>query len=86
MKLGDQAVMCQCRCEEQDKLKVRDVLYGFCNGRFGRDSYSDKTVEAIGTDWVVVRYESGELGLYQGDPSVLRRYRSHPDEYGRYGS
>ena len=34
---------------------VGDILYGFCQGFFGRDSYGEKTIEAIGRDWVVVR-------------------------------
>ena len=40
-------------------LRVGDVLYGFCGGWFGRDSYGDKRVEAIGADWVVVRDDTG---------------------------
>ena len=36
-------------------LKVGDVLYGYCNGYFGRDSYLDKRVEAVGPDWIVAR-------------------------------
>ena len=36
-------------------VSVGTVLYGFCNGFFGRDSYDDKRIEAIGADWVVVR-------------------------------
>lgn len=34
---------------------VGTVLYGYCDGFFGRDSYSEKRIEAIGADWVVVR-------------------------------
>lgn len=34
-------------------------LYGFCGGFFGRDSYGDKVVEAIGPDWIVVREDDG---------------------------
>jgi len=59
-------------------LRVGQKLYGFCGGRFGRDSYGDKIVEAIGVDWVVVRYESGVSGLYQGDPEDLLQY-GEPD-------
>ena len=40
-------------------LRVGDMLSGFCAGHFGRDSYDDKRVEAIGADWVVARNESG---------------------------
>lgn len=64
-------------------LRVGDMLYGFCNGSFGRDSYGDKRVEAIGSDWVVVR-EDGTPLIYRGDPEDLCEYRSKPDEYGRY--
>ena len=46
---------------------VGTVLYGFCEGRFGRDGYGDKRIEAIGADWVVVRYiddvNEGKLGF-----------------------
>jgi hypothetical protein len=31
------------------------MLYGSCNGYFGRDSYKPKRIEALGADWVVVR-------------------------------
>lgn len=40
-------------------LMVGQVLYGFCGGWFGRDSYSDKRIEAVGADWVVAREENG---------------------------
>lgn len=32
-------------------------LNGFCNGFFGRDSYGEKRIEAIGNDWIVARDE-----------------------------
>jgi hypothetical protein len=41
-------------------IRVGSVLYGFCGGYFGRDSYSDKRVEAIGADWIVARDKRGE--------------------------
>lgn len=28
-------------------------IYGFCNGYFGSDSYSDKVIIASGEDWIV---------------------------------
>ena len=34
---------------------IGKVLYGFCNGYFGRDSYEDKRIEAEGVDWIVAR-------------------------------
>ena len=40
--------------------RVGLLLKGYCNGYFGRDSYGDKRIEAIGADWVVVRVDDGE--------------------------
>ena len=56
-------------------LRVGDVLEGFCGGAFGRDCYEDKRVEAIGTDWVVVRTEDSGVWLFEGDPESLCQYR-----------
>lgn len=39
-------------------VRVGSVFRGYCGGRFGRDGYGTKRVEAIGADWVVVRYEA----------------------------
>lgn len=39
------------------------VLKGYCYGYFGRDSYGDKRVEAVGADWIVVREDDGEINL-----------------------
>jgi hypothetical protein len=36
-------------------VAVGDILYGYCNGFFGRDSYDDKIIMALGEDWVVAR-------------------------------
>ena len=59
-------------------LRIGDVLYGYCGGWFGRDSYAPKRVEAIGVDWVVVRGDDGvELALT--DPDNLVFYtEDHP--------
>lgn len=65
-------------------LKVGDVIYGYCHGEFGRDSYDDKTVELIGRDYVVYRYEGGSVGVWQGTPNDLAKYTAEPDEYGGY--
>lgn len=43
------------------------VLYGFCNGYFGRDSYDDKLIVGIGSDWVVVSYDDGSKGFASFD-------------------
>jgi hypothetical protein len=36
-------------------LEIGDILYGYCDGYFGRDSYYRKVVIGLGGDWVVVR-------------------------------
>lgn len=43
-------------------LPVGTMLYGFCNGYFGRDSYGNKRVEAVGADWLVARGVDGDPG------------------------
>lgn len=61
-------------------LRVGQVLYGFCGGAFGRDSYGTKRVEAIGADWVVARElhtradTRGTVWFYEGDPEELVEY------------
>ncbi len=64
-------------------LRVGDLLYGFCGGAFGRDSYDDKRVEAIGTDWVVARrpVDTGEPEFCAGPPKELCEYLEPPEEY-----
>ena len=62
-------------------LRVGDLLYGFCGGSFGRDSYSNKRVEAIGSDWVVAReVDSGDVLWYYGSPEDLVRYKEAEEE------
>lgn len=57
-------------------LGMGDILHGFCGGCFGRESYSDKRVEAIGRDWVVAReLETGQPVWFAGDPAELEGYR-----------
>ena len=34
---------------------VGQLIYGFCAGFFGRDSYNTKRIEAVGVDWIVAR-------------------------------
>jgi hypothetical protein len=55
-------------------LRVGDVLDGFCDGWFGRDSYGKKYVEAIGADWVVCR-ENGRPVCGEGPPENLVKHR-----------
>ena len=44
-------------------LRIGETLYGFCGGFFGRDSYEDKRIEAIGFDWVVCRDDKGYVHM-----------------------
>lgn len=74
------------------RLQVGDTLYGFCGGHFGRDSYGEKYVEAIGPDWVVARerimfadskYRNVALFAHVESPDDLCEYRTEPeDPYG----
>ena len=61
-------------------IRVGDKLYGFCEGYFGRDSYNDKRVEAVGADWVVAREEYCGPVFYVGDPEDLEEYKTPPKE------
>lgn len=42
---------------DEPPLAYGDTLEGFCAGFFGRDSYGDKIVQAVGPDWIVAREE-----------------------------
>jgi hypothetical protein len=55
------------------------LLNGYCGGSFGRDSYCDKRVEAIGADWVVVRDGDGRPEFCEGNPEELERYTKEED-------
>lgn len=61
-------------------LRVGDLLYGYCGGYFGRDSYEPKRVEAIGTDWVVARGENGRPVVAFCSPANLETYLEGPEE------
>lgn len=63
------------------RLEVGDVLYGFCGGWFGRDSYDDKRVEARGRDWVVCRTEGGGVECATGNVDELVEYTTKPIEW-----
>lgn len=41
------------------KILIGSVLYGYCGGVFGRDSYENKRVEAFGADWIICRDKKG---------------------------
>lgn len=62
-------------------IRVGTVLYGYCGGLFGRHSYGEKRVEAVGADWVVARDSSGSPLFYQGVPENLEAFTVNYDEY-----
>lgn len=54
------------RRSDSPQLRVGQMLYGYCGGFFGRDSYDTKRIEAVGTDWVVAReVDSGQVVFAQ---------------------
>jgi len=61
-------------------LLVGQVLYGFCGGTFGRDSYSDKRIEAVGADWVVVRESSSQQPNFASGPDIHRELIEYTKE------
>lgn len=56
-------------------IQVGDRLHGHCGGYFGRDHYTCGTVEAIGPDWIVLRYQDyGQpaVGMTSGKDVLIR--------------
>jgi len=51
-------------------LQIGQKLYGYCGGVFGRDSYANKRIEALGIDWVVVREENGKPNFVVGQEAI----------------
>jgi hypothetical protein len=37
-------------------MNIGTKIYGFCNGYFGRDDYTDKIIIAEGKNWIVCAY------------------------------
>lgn len=64
-------------------IEPGDTLYGFCGGHFGRDSYGDKIVVAVGRDWVVVRgADNGAPDFAAIAPELLTDYLTEQDDWG----
>jgi len=61
------------------EVRVGSVLYGYCGGAFGRDSYRNKRVEAIGADWLVCRTDDGQVIFADYAPEDLTEYLSDSD-------
>ena len=59
-------------------MYIGTILYGFCEGYFGRDSYSNKRIEAIGADWIVVR----ELDALDGERPLFCSFENTAEMLG----
>lgn len=55
-------------------------MYGYCGSYFGRDSYRDKRIEAIGADWVVARDDLGNVEFFTGTLEVLEQYTTPAED------
>ena len=65
------------------KVAVGKVLDGFCDGAFGRDSYGEKLVVGLGSEWVVVRDTQLSCYILAQGRDVLTDLEKHvvPDGY-----
>lgn len=68
-------------------LTVGDMIHGHVAGYFGRDYYDCARVEALGSDWVVVRTERAmavTLGLTSNPDALFRALleaRDNPESW-----
>jgi hypothetical protein len=86
MTLGQSSVLVVLKSKENvTVLKVGTMLYGYCGGYFGRDSYEDKRIEAIGADYVVCRDENGNVHFASGENilSKLEEYTENKENQTR---
>jgi hypothetical protein len=51
------------------------VIYGFCGGYFGRDSYGNKTVIANGRDWVTFEEDGVRRTIQEDLIDIVRQIR-----------
>ena len=49
-------------------FNIGDILYGFCDGFFGRDDYDTKLCVTVTSKYAVFQYTDGE---YLGNATVL---------------
>lgn len=49
---------------------VGEKLYGFCDGYFGRDSYTDKVIIMNGVNWVVAIPKKGSPEIAYFDTTI----------------
>jgi hypothetical protein len=69
-------------------IGIGTILYGYCDGFFG-DSYGEKIIEAMGSDWVVVRtqfygefvprFDSFEDGYKEQMQELLEKWSIKPE-------
>lgn len=57
--------------DERSPLAVGDIIHGFANGAFGRDSYDCRRIEAVGPDWIVTRNENGVTDFVGHESGLL---------------
>jgi hypothetical protein len=48
-------------------MNIGRIIYGYCEGYFGRDHYGEWLIEAEGVDWIVVRDIDGNFGSSRSD-------------------
>ena len=52
------------------EFRVGMQVHGFAGGVFGRDSYECRRIEAMGSDWVVTRSDTGTPEFASGSESL----------------
>lgn len=73
------------------KVGVGTKLYGFCNGYFGRDSYEDKRIIAMGewngSNWIVAATDDNKVLFAEGfDQKLLEEWTVEDTDDGTEGS
>lgn len=61
-------------------LRIGDTLYGTCHGYLDSYYFGDGRVEAIGADWIVVRYENGVDAVTDINPDDFVQFTEPEDE------
>jgi hypothetical protein len=68
------------RTENPLLVEVGDILYGFCGGAFGRDSYSEKRVVFANHDCILVVEEGGRYNSDEDAYSLAQNEREETDD------
>lgn len=58
---------------------VGETVYGYCDGYFGRDSYTDKTIIMNGLNWVVAIPKEGspEIAYFGTNLEMTAWFKDH---------